>query len=285
MPTQKHKSKRKQTTKRDKFWTFDITAGTLVGIILSVVLTAVVSGILNNAPPPYLEVDRTTDFLDWDRTGEQNDLILNEGKLFLDPDAYTTNDQPNLRDPQGYIQSSNTISEHSFVCYKFIPRISEIDFTIRSKNNFLITIGDGDDQSIRLKRFSSVDNNWVTVRPDDIHATATDDQDRYRLDSPIPLNQDTTICLTINANGGGVTKKIITELSIFQNGKPITLGNEPSWTLTSEEKTNGFTQYGVGLIDSRGVHPEVELRGYCAVEMDKDKNEPTMAQREACQNP
>lgn len=235
-------------------------------------------------PKEELKVDRTIDFQGWKPTGQMNDLEFSDGQLFLDPASYAEQGKNLIRDPQGYIQSPSTISENSFVCAKFTPLTGAIDLTLRSRDSFQITIGDGDNQSIKVKQFSSTNPNWEPVLPDDSSRPYTDQQGRYILESPLPIGKDATACLTINSKPGGTVRQVTAELSIFgHNNEPVAVAGKPSWTMRSDSKINGLTNFSIGLIDSRRDKPLVKLESYCAVEMKNEK--PNDLEMNACKNP
>ena len=229
-----------------------------------------------------LKIDRTTDFSNWKLIGQKNDLLFLDQVLSLNPDSYLLKNKISRRDPQGYIESPESISENAFVCTKFIPQSRAVDLTLRSRGSFQITIGDGDSRSIRVKQFSPANPNWDDVLPDAEFTEFTDRHGRYTLEQDLPLQKDTVACLTINSKPGGVTRKIVAELSLFGPEGPITLERKPSWTMKSDSVFNGITNFSIGLIDNNNDMPMIFLKGYCAVEMEDDT--PSKEEKAACQN-
>jgi len=223
-----------------------------------------------------------------------NDLVKIGDTIKLSDEGYKRQQYDiwygrSVRDPQGYIQSPIKISENVFICTKVWSLSSEVDYSLRLNNKFQIIHGDGDDRSMGLKQISPTNPNGDYLRPDASEGDPHVDRlNRWELDRPIPTGtangKEFTSCLTIHAPPGKVSKEIIVELHILDSqGDEMDLGPMPTWTLVDNTQQNSTSNnFAVGLIDSRHAHPVLELRGYCAVEMNDLGDRPSPRERAAC---
>lgn len=236
--------------------------------------------------------DRTP-FSEWIFSDQvYNDLEFNDGEISLSDSGYERQKKDiqigrSVRDPQGYIESPKTISENVYICTKVLSHTSEIDYSLRLNHKFQVIHGDGDDRSIALKQISKDSPNGDYIIPnvgeEDIHV---DKLNRFRLEKNLPVDKEFTSCLTIFAPPGDIQKTVNVELHILDNdGKEMDLGPMPSWKVIDDSQQNGRNTFAIGLIDSRAVHPALELRGYCAVEMNDIGSEPSERERKACIHP
>lgn len=283
-----------------KHWHFldfkEIKAGAIVLIIITEFLAVGVGYVVaritqqKSIEMPSLIIDKTP-FQLWEPSVQQiNDLIHEGNQISLSEKGYQRQQNDirtgrSVRDPQGYIQSPKSISENVFICTKVLSHSEEIDYSLRLNYKFQVIHGDGDDRSIGLKQISATNPNGDYLRPDanenDPHI---DRLNRFRLDKPLTVEKEFTSCLTIHAPAGKISKTITVELLILDDqGQTMNLGPMPKWTLVDSTQQNSTSNnFSVGLIDSRGAHPILELRGYCAVEMNDLGNRPSDREREAC---
>lgn len=249
---------------------------------------------------PDMVFDRTADFLQWlpQATQYYNDIIFQAQTLRLSDDAYKRETQdkrrgrPAPRSPQGFMQASKSLSENSYVCAKIVSQTEAIDFAFRLNHKFTLIVGDGDRRTIGFKPANSTlkTNQYGYLPPEpmpDGNTSHTDRLGRYKSDVSLPQNgEEVTICMTIQADSGSTEKEIKASMSVFgEDGKPLDLGPMPVWKYNDPTQTNGENNIALGLVDSRGDHPLVELRAYCAVEMNDKHNEPSPREEKLCEHP
>lgn len=287
------------------FFGLEISIFDLVMLIFAIISARIALAALNVAidsnnlqkeqlnTKPAMVYDRTP-FENWVQSDQAiNDLVRQGNLLSLSNKGYQRQRRDiwtghPIRDPQGYIQSPKTISENVFICTKVLSHNNEIDYSLRLNYKFQIIHGDGDNRSIALKQISSANPNGDYLRPDTYAEDPHIDQlNRFRLEQALPLGKEFTTCLTIHAVPGGSTKDIKIQLSFLNdNGDKMDIGPLPTWTLVDNTQRNSTANnFAVGLIDSRNTHPELELRGYCAVEMNDLGDKPSEREYDLCSNP
>lgn len=280
----------------------------LVGTVLTTALLWVLSrgaqyvwAMIFNKPSELVTLEEkvpnyiTTDFSGWSPTGKINDLVVTDGQTFtLSEEGYKrqANDKKNrptaVRDPQGYIQSPQELSENSFVCSKIISRTEQIDFTTRLNHKLQVITGDGDDQTVGLKLVTGDSEQYQAPDPPPGLAAEkadpnVDDQGRYHLERKMPTNESFITCLTVNAPRGEKLQTVTITLVVLDDiGNVLDLGRMPTWTVHTPSEINGSNRFSIGLIDSRNRHPVVEVRGFCAIEMLDKGNVPSDREKAAC---
>lgn len=280
-----------------------IISATVLGIfsLLGIVGKAIV-GHFQIKQESQQMIERKADFLDtnfsdWSPTGVLNDLELTDGQtLSLKKDGYIRQERDKknrpkaIRDPQGYIESPLELSENSFVCTKILSYTNAIDYSIRLNKKLQVITGDGDDQTVGLKVISPTGEYQGYQMPDAPQELLKGESDphvdhlnRYRFDRPLPLKEEFVTCLAIYAPKGVHSKKVKIEyLVVDKDGNEVNLGPMPAWTVDAPSEINGTNRFSIGLIDSRGDHPRVDVRGFCAVEMRDIGNEPSKQERDMC---
>jgi hypothetical protein len=231
-----------------------------------------------------------SDFVYWKKVGGWvNDLIISpEGRLSLNSEAYKRSNNQKLKntDPQGYIQVPVSFPRgRFFACTKVRSHTNAINLSTRLDQGFLLINGDGDNQHVAMKVITQKNPNGIYWAPDnpDEHV---DSKGRYKLERPFPIGNDFNICLIVNAPPGEKTTSVKAEyLVVDDNGNPIDLGPMPRWTITEKTLINGALTMSLGLIDSCLAHPEVELRGFCAIEIKSKSGVPSEIERQECRYP
>jgi hypothetical protein len=170
----------------------------------------------------------------------------------------------------GYILSDVTIPEHSEVTIQFQPHSEAIDFFIRLKDAFEVIIGDGDNRSIAVKKFSPTNPLWDDVRPPNF---TLDRLPKYFLNSSIHINEDVTVKLIIDAPEAANNHRTVrVQLKFFDDsGKVVStsINNEELvWTFDVEGSLNGDKRYGLGLVTQKPLskQPSVTIKSFSVIE-------------------
>ena len=270
-----------------------LTLGTLVVTAIALIGGYAIARLTQTEYPqptlPPLIVD-DTQFSEWEISDAVvNDIVRKGITVSLTEKSYERQHQQRaigavVQDPQGYLQSPKRISENVFICTKVLSKNDEIDYSLRLNNKFQVIHGDGDNRTIALKVITSKYPNGEYWVPDSgVDDRHVDSLNRYRLDGSLDSDTEFISCLTITADAGDIRKTVQVELHILDGeGKELDLGPMPSWTLVDDSQINGKNHFSVGLIDSRDEHPVIELRGYCAVEMNDLGDRPSERERERC---
>lgn len=168
----------------------------------------------------------------------------------------------------GYILSPESCPEHAEVTVQFRSHSEQIDFFVRLENSFEVIIGDGDNRSVALKKYSPTNPLWEDVVPPGF----TDDRlPKYFLHEPIAAEKDVTIKLTIDAPEAEGDKRVVQVALKFFNSEGDIVdsgGEEMRWEFSVEGSFNGDKRYGLGLVTKQPLRrqPSVTIHDFSVKE-------------------